>query len=284
MNPAAEALTRAVLIGAVSGLRSQWGMAAVAWSGRPVGASWPVRSWPARPWVRGAMLVSAAGEFVADKSPGVPSRLTPGGWFPVSFWEPCPARRCPGAPRDPPRRSPPRRPEPWRRARSRVPEPVGVGRPVPARVTPWPPPSRTSWPWPSPGSPAPRPVCARRAAVPGTRPTPRSPRARGRPPQTAPRTARRSSTAGPVPLLALPGARRPGARRPGNGVRANGPSRRPRHAGRRCSRREGAAARPAEGLARRCPYGYASSVTPRGVGTEAASGGGAPAGARRRGR
>ncbi|KDQ71294.1 DUF4126 family protein [Streptomyces halstedii] len=82
MNPAAEALTRAVLIGAVSGLRSQWGMAAVAWSGRPVGASWPVRSWPARPWVRGAMLVSAAGEFVADKSPGVPSRLTPGGLVP----------------------------------------------------------------------------------------------------------------------------------------------------------------------------------------------------------
>ncbi|MFE7520617.1 DUF4126 family protein [Streptomyces halstedii] len=82
MNPAAEALTRAGLIGAVSGLRSQWGMAAVAWSGRPVGASWPVRLWPARPWVRGAMLVSAAGEFVADKSPGVPSRLTPGGLVP----------------------------------------------------------------------------------------------------------------------------------------------------------------------------------------------------------
>ncbi|MFJ3145137.1 DUF4126 family protein [Streptomyces halstedii] len=77
MNPAAEALTRAGLIGAVSGLRSQWGMAAVAWSARPTDVSVP-----ARPWVRGATLASATGEFVADKSPGVPSRLAPGGLVP----------------------------------------------------------------------------------------------------------------------------------------------------------------------------------------------------------
>lgn len=77
MNPAAEALTRAGLIGAVSGLRSQWGMAAVAWSARPADVSVP-----ARPWVRGATLASATGEFVADKSPRTPSRLTPGGLVP----------------------------------------------------------------------------------------------------------------------------------------------------------------------------------------------------------
>ncbi|WP_241741116.1 hypothetical protein [Streptomyces sp. L2] len=37
---------------------------------------------PARPWVRGATLAAAAGEFVADKSSRVPSRLSAAGLGP----------------------------------------------------------------------------------------------------------------------------------------------------------------------------------------------------------
>ncbi|MFD8430399.1 DUF4126 family protein [Streptomyces coelicoflavus] len=82
MNPKAEVLVRVGLIGAVSGLRSQWGMAAVSWTAGPSTAPSAVRALLSRPWVRGGTLAAAAGEFVADKSPYIPSRLTAAGLGP----------------------------------------------------------------------------------------------------------------------------------------------------------------------------------------------------------
>ncbi|WP_326700399.1 DUF4126 family protein [Streptomyces sp. NBC_01754] len=83
MRPVGDALARAALIGAVTGLRSQWGIAAVSWTVRPAAAASSVtQQLLARPWVRGSVLVTAVGEFVADKSPRAPSRLTPGGLVP----------------------------------------------------------------------------------------------------------------------------------------------------------------------------------------------------------
>lgn len=77
MNPAAASLVRAGLIGAVSGLRSQWGMAAVSWSARPGAAPSKGQALLTGPWARASFLATAVGEFVADKSPHVPSRLAP---------------------------------------------------------------------------------------------------------------------------------------------------------------------------------------------------------------
>jgi len=76
MNATGRPLLRAGLIGAATGMRSQWGPAAVAWSGGRVAASSSVQPgfWD-RPWVRGATLAAATAEFVADKSSRIPSRL-----------------------------------------------------------------------------------------------------------------------------------------------------------------------------------------------------------------
>ncbi|MDT0429633.1 DUF4126 family protein [Streptomyces salyersiae] len=82
MNPAVGALARAGLIGAVSGLRSQWGIAAVSLSARPGETPSAAQRLLSRPWVRGAVLAAAAGEFVADKAPGTSSRLAPAGLVP----------------------------------------------------------------------------------------------------------------------------------------------------------------------------------------------------------
>lgn len=82
MRRAVSALTGAALIGAVSGLRSQWGTAAVSWTTRTTGAPSAAQALLAGPWVRGATLAAAAGEFVADKSPRIPSRLSPAGLGP----------------------------------------------------------------------------------------------------------------------------------------------------------------------------------------------------------
>lgn len=72
----AEALGRCCLIGAATGLRSQCGLAATAWTAATAGAPSAGRVLLARPWVRRATLAAAAAEMVADKSPRVPSRLS----------------------------------------------------------------------------------------------------------------------------------------------------------------------------------------------------------------
>lgn len=82
VNPVAASLAQAGLIGAVSGLRSQWGMAAVSWSARPTMAPSTRQALLTRPWVRGTTLAAATGEFIADKSPRAPSRLAPAGLVP----------------------------------------------------------------------------------------------------------------------------------------------------------------------------------------------------------
>jgi uncharacterized membrane protein len=75
--PAPGALLRPLLLGIVTGLRSQLGLAVLAWSEpasvRDTRVLRGMRSTPGR-----AMLgLAAAGELVADKLPSTPSRLTP---------------------------------------------------------------------------------------------------------------------------------------------------------------------------------------------------------------
>ncbi|MEU6281366.1 hypothetical protein [Streptomyces sp. NPDC047028] len=91
MKAVVAALGRTCLIGAATGLRSQCGLAAVSWTTAPPadvpggsGCSGGAGQTPllARPWVRGATLAAAAGEFVADKSSRVPSRLSAAGLGP----------------------------------------------------------------------------------------------------------------------------------------------------------------------------------------------------------
>lgn len=83
MTAVAGAVARAGLIGAATGLRSSWGLAALAWA--PDATPPGVASRLARPWVgwvRWSTLAAAAGEFVADKSPSTPNRLSPAGLAP----------------------------------------------------------------------------------------------------------------------------------------------------------------------------------------------------------
>ncbi|MEW2317675.1 DUF4126 family protein [Streptomyces bauhiniae] len=79
-EPPLAAWARAGLVGAATGLRSTWGLAAIAWTAGPcdVASAAALR----RPWVRGATLVAAMAELVADKSPRVPGRLSPAGLGP----------------------------------------------------------------------------------------------------------------------------------------------------------------------------------------------------------
>lgn len=79
--PATTALTRALLLGAVAGMRSQLPMALLAIeSHRP--RSGPGRSWLARrlaaPGALAATMLAAAGEIVGDKLPVTPDRTRPG--------------------------------------------------------------------------------------------------------------------------------------------------------------------------------------------------------------
>jgi len=72
-----SALLRPLLLGVATGMRSQLGLAALAWSG-PAGSRDPavLRALHSRAG-RAALGLAAAGEVVADKLPRVPSRLRP---------------------------------------------------------------------------------------------------------------------------------------------------------------------------------------------------------------
>jgi uncharacterized membrane protein len=76
-RPAPIVLLRPLLLGAVSGLRSQLGLAVLAWSAPPSNrdpaALRVLRSRPGRV----LLATAAAGEVVADKLPQTPSRLSP---------------------------------------------------------------------------------------------------------------------------------------------------------------------------------------------------------------
>jgi uncharacterized membrane protein len=75
--PAPSALLRPLLLGVVTGLRSQLGLAVLAWSDPPSGRDpAPLRLLRTRPG-RIAIATAAAGEIVADKLPRTPSRLSP---------------------------------------------------------------------------------------------------------------------------------------------------------------------------------------------------------------
>jgi uncharacterized membrane protein len=75
--PAPSALLRPLLLGIVTGLRSQLGLAVLAWSepasARDTRVLRGMRSTPGRV----ALGLAAAGELVADKLPSTPSRLAP---------------------------------------------------------------------------------------------------------------------------------------------------------------------------------------------------------------
>ncbi len=74
---------RALLIGITAGMRSQVPGAVLAWrqDDAPFYASW--RRWPVlrSAWGRRVLMLSAAGEAVADKTPAVPPRTKPGPLF-----------------------------------------------------------------------------------------------------------------------------------------------------------------------------------------------------------
>ncbi|WP_433891110.1 DUF4126 family protein [Streptomyces sp. CA-111067] len=76
--PALPVLVGAALVGAASGLRSQTGLAAVALTTPAVHVSRPVALLSGHRGSVGA-ATAAVGEIVADKFPGIPSRLSPAG-------------------------------------------------------------------------------------------------------------------------------------------------------------------------------------------------------------
>ncbi|QIQ06487.1 hypothetical protein [Streptomyces liangshanensis] len=71
-------VTRLVLVGLVSGLRSQLGVAAVALTTEPGESARPASLF-AGVWGKRGAAAGAVGELVADKLPWTPSRLTPAG-------------------------------------------------------------------------------------------------------------------------------------------------------------------------------------------------------------
>jgi uncharacterized membrane protein len=71
-----SALTRPLLLGVVTGMRSQLGLAALAWSGPGPADPAPLRVLRSTAGRRAAGL-AAAGELVGDKMPSTPSRLAP---------------------------------------------------------------------------------------------------------------------------------------------------------------------------------------------------------------
>lgn len=80
MTTARGEVARAGLIGAATGLRSTWGLAALSWA--PDAVRPGIASRLSRPWVRITVLAGAAGEFIADKSSSTPDRLSPAGLVP----------------------------------------------------------------------------------------------------------------------------------------------------------------------------------------------------------
>jgi len=140
--PAPAALLRPLLLGVVSGARSQLGLAVLAWSPSRRRDPAPLRLLRARAGCAGSVL-AVAGELVADKLPRTPSRLSPpvlggrlavgalvgalaadrrdpgatglsataGSWAPLPRRGPVPDRapRCPSAP------APPTCPGRWRK-------------------------------------------------------------------------------------------------------------------------------------------------------------------------
>ncbi|WP_420918779.1 DUF4126 family protein [Streptomyces coelicoflavus] len=82
MNPAAETLIRVGLIGAATGLRSQWGVAALSWSTPPAAGRPLPSALLTGPWARALTCLTTAAEFVADKAPSTPSRLSAQGMGP----------------------------------------------------------------------------------------------------------------------------------------------------------------------------------------------------------
>lgn len=80
VTPVRGEVARAGLIGAATGLRSTWGLAALSWAPDVVRPG--IASRLSRPWVRIIVLAGATGEFVADKSPSTPDRLSPSGLVP----------------------------------------------------------------------------------------------------------------------------------------------------------------------------------------------------------
>jgi uncharacterized membrane protein len=74
-------LAGSALAGAASGARSATGLAALTLATRPGAASLPDRVL-GRPWVKAAVGVLAGPEYVVDKLPATPSRLTPAGLAP----------------------------------------------------------------------------------------------------------------------------------------------------------------------------------------------------------
>jgi uncharacterized membrane protein len=77
VRPSSTGAMSSVILGAVTGLRSQLGVASVVARAHP-----GLPSILRRPWVRRLLLVAAAGELVVDKLPGTPSRLAPRGIIP----------------------------------------------------------------------------------------------------------------------------------------------------------------------------------------------------------
>ncbi|RPK34941.1 hypothetical protein EES40_32340 [Streptomyces sp. ADI93-02] len=77
VTPVRGEVARAGLIGAATGLRSTWGLAALSWAPDVVRPG--IASRLSRPWVRIIVLAGATGEFMADKSPSTPDRLSPSG-------------------------------------------------------------------------------------------------------------------------------------------------------------------------------------------------------------
>ena len=69
-------LVRPLLLGVVTGLRSQLGLAVLAWSEPGAWNPAPVRALRSRAG-RAAVGLAASGELVGDKLPSTPSRLTP---------------------------------------------------------------------------------------------------------------------------------------------------------------------------------------------------------------
>lgn len=78
---ARAALPGVILIGVVSGLRSQLGPAAVALTTDPAERRQPA-ALLAGPWAAAGTAAAAAGEMIGDKLPRTPSRLSPAGLLP----------------------------------------------------------------------------------------------------------------------------------------------------------------------------------------------------------
>ena len=73
------ALSLALVVGVVTGLRAMTGAACAAWAAYlgllPVAGTW--LGWLASPWTAGILTFLALGEFITDQLPATPSRTVP---------------------------------------------------------------------------------------------------------------------------------------------------------------------------------------------------------------